>query len=69
MEKSAQERRGKKTFGLLLTRETQWVDVEVRITACRDPRDDKFLEIAVSGQGRYACFCPLPQVIFFLFGS
>jgi putative PIN family toxin of toxin-antitoxin system len=37
-------------FLAALTRETQWVDVEGQITACRDPRDDKFLELAVSGR-------------------
>jgi predicted nucleic acid-binding protein len=26
------------------------VDVQDSITACRDPKDDKFLELAVSGQ-------------------
>ena len=33
-----------------LTREAEWIDVNLRITACRDPRDDKFLELAVSGR-------------------
>jgi uncharacterized protein len=32
-----------------LTRETESVDVNVRIAACRDSSDDKFLELAVSG--------------------
>ena len=31
-------------------REVQWIDVDVQITACRDPKDDKFLSLAVSGQ-------------------
>ena len=26
-----------------------WVEVSAKITACRDPNDDKFLELAVSG--------------------
>jgi putative PIN family toxin of toxin-antitoxin system len=36
-------------FVAALTREGQWVDVDVRIAACRDPMDDKFLELAVTG--------------------
>lgn len=39
-----------RTFVAVLTREAEWVDVDVRITACRDPKDDKFLEIAASGR-------------------
>lgn len=27
----------------------RWVDVDVEIAACRDPKDDKFLSLAVSG--------------------
>lgn len=42
-----------RTFLAALTREAQWVDVDVQITACRDPKDDKFLELAVSGQGTH----------------
>lgn len=38
-----------RTFVAVLTREAEWVDVDVRIAACRDPKDDKFLELAVSG--------------------
>ena len=37
-------------FIAVLTREAEWVDVDVRIAACRDPKDDKFLELAVSGR-------------------
>ena len=32
-----------------LVREAEWVEVSAKITACRDPNDDKFLELAVSG--------------------
>jgi len=39
-----------RTFVAVLTREAEWVDVDVRIAACRDPKDDKFLELAVSGR-------------------
>jgi putative PIN family toxin of toxin-antitoxin system len=42
-----------RSFLAALTREAQWVDVDVRITACRDPRDDKFLELAVSGHATH----------------
>ena len=40
-----------RNFVAVLTREAEWVEVNVRITACRDPKDDKFLELAVSGLG------------------
>jgi hypothetical protein len=42
-----------RTFVAVLTREAEWVDVNVRITACRDSKDDKFLELAVSGRGTH----------------
>jgi putative PIN family toxin of toxin-antitoxin system len=42
-----------RSFLAALTREAQWVDVDVRITACRDPKDDKFLELAVSGHATH----------------
>jgi len=42
-----------RSFLAALTREAQWIDVEARIKACRDPKDDKFLELAVSGQGTH----------------
>lgn len=32
-----------------LTLDAELVDVDTRIVACRDPKDDKFLELAVSG--------------------
>ena len=32
-----------------LVRASELVDVTAKITACRDPKDDKFLELAVSG--------------------
>lgn len=38
-----------RSFLAALTREARWVEVDLRITACRDPKDDKFLELAVSG--------------------
>lgn len=40
-------------FLAALTREAQWVDVDVQIAACRDPKDDKFLELAVCGHATH----------------
>lgn len=42
-----------RSFLAALTREAEWVDVETQIQVCRDPKDDKFLELAVSGQGTH----------------
>ena len=36
-----------------LTLEAELVEVDTRIVACRDPRDDKFLELAVSGRATH----------------
>lgn len=40
-------------FLAALTRESEWIDVDVPITACRDPKDDKFLSLAVSGHATH----------------
>jgi putative PIN family toxin of toxin-antitoxin system len=40
-------------FIAALAREAEWIEVATRITACRDARDDKFLELAVSGRAQY----------------
>lgn len=40
-------------FLAALTREAEWVDVDAQITACRDPKDNKFLELAVSGRATH----------------
>jgi len=37
-------------FLTLLTREAELVDIKNRIAECRDPKDDKFLELAVNGK-------------------
>lgn len=37
-------------FIAALTREAEWIDVTTQINACRDPRDDMFLEVAVNGR-------------------
>lgn len=42
-----------RSFLAALTREAQWVDVDVKITACRDPKDNMFLELAVSGHATH----------------
>lgn len=42
-----------RSFLAALTREAEWVDVDVQIRACRDAKDDKFLELAVSGHGTH----------------
>jgi putative PIN family toxin of toxin-antitoxin system len=31
----------------------EWVPILERIVACRDPKDDKFLELAVNGKADY----------------
>lgn len=40
-------------FLAALVRVAEWVEVSARITACRDPKDDKFLELAVSGHATH----------------
>lgn len=40
-------------FLAALTREAEWVEVTTDITFCRDPRDNKFLELAVSGRATH----------------
>jgi putative PIN family toxin of toxin-antitoxin system len=40
-------------FLAALTREAQWIDVDVQISACRDPKDNKFLDLAVSGRATH----------------
>lgn len=42
-----------RNFLAALTREAQWVDVDAKVTVCRDPHDDKFLELALSGQATH----------------
>ncbi len=39
-----------RSFIAALARESEWIKVNAQIKACRDPKDDKFLEIAVSGR-------------------
>lgn len=42
-----------RTFLGALVRESVWVEVSVSITACRDPDDNRFLELGVSGQADF----------------
>ena len=38
-----------RNFLAALIRESRWVEVDQHITLCRDPKDNKFLELAVTG--------------------
>lgn len=40
-------------FLATLTTEAQWIDANVQIKACRDPKDDKFLELAVASRATH----------------
>ena len=42
-----------RTFIAALARETEWVQAGIQISVCRDPDDDKFLGLAVSGRADY----------------
>jgi putative PIN family toxin of toxin-antitoxin system len=42
-----------RNFLAALTRGAEWVEVRVQIATCRDPKDDKFLEVAVSGNATH----------------
>ena len=47
---SLQER---KTLLDNLMQQTEWVQITERVQACRDPNDDKILELAVNGEADY----------------
>jgi putative PIN family toxin of toxin-antitoxin system len=36
-------------FGAVITKTAEWIEVGGEIKECRDPKDNKFLEVAVSG--------------------
>ena len=38
-----------RTLLAAITREAHWVEVDVQVAVCRDPKDNKFLELAISG--------------------
>jgi putative PIN family toxin of toxin-antitoxin system len=42
-----------RNFVAALTREAEWLEVVQEIKACRDPKDDKFLELAVAGRATH----------------
>lgn len=42
-----------RAFVAALTREAEWIDVDVRITACRNSKDNRFLELGVSGHATH----------------
>lgn len=42
-----------RNFVAALARESELIDVDVQIKTCRDPKDDKFLEVAVSGRATH----------------
>ena len=43
----------RETFLDNLMRHTEWVQITERVRACRDPRDDKILELAWNGDASY----------------
>jgi putative PIN family toxin of toxin-antitoxin system len=42
-----------RSFIAALARESEWIEADVQIRACRDPKDNKFLEVAVSGKAAH----------------
>lgn len=40
-------------FLAAFTREAEWVDVDLQLRVCRDPKDDKFLELALAGRATH----------------
>ena len=40
---------GRRSFLADLTEIPVWISITQRMRACRDPRDDKFLELAING--------------------
>ena len=40
-------------FLVSLTREAEWVEVNTQLKVCRDPKDDKFLELAACGRATH----------------
>ena len=37
----------------VLVREGEWVGIATSVTACRDPKDNKFLELAIDGRASH----------------
>lgn len=42
-----------KSFVTALTREAEWVDPVAEVNVCRDPKDNKFLDLAISGNATH----------------
>lgn len=42
-----------RTFLASLARDAEWIEISVHIAVRRDPKDDKFLELAVFGQAEF----------------
>jgi hypothetical protein len=44
------QREKRELFLVSLLQQTQWIEISETIIGCRDAKDDKFLEVAVTGQ-------------------
>jgi uncharacterized protein len=40
-------------FVSAIANRVEWVEIDARVRVCRDPKDDKFLELAASGRATY----------------
>jgi len=40
-------------FLAALLRQAEWIEASIKIAACRDPKDNKFLELAVDGSASH----------------
>jgi uncharacterized protein len=62
-----------RSFVATLARESVWIDVNVQINTCRDPKDNKFLEVAVRARqlnlslATQICLCLIPSKAFEFF--
>jgi uncharacterized protein len=50
-------------FLTILVKESTLVEIEERISECRDPKDDKFLELAVSGDEDLQVLNPFRKIV------
>jgi putative PIN family toxin of toxin-antitoxin system len=42
-----------RSFVAAFARESEWIDVNIETKVCRDPNDDKFLDVALSGRATH----------------
>lgn len=42
-----------RSFLAALARDAEWIEVNVQIEACRDPKDNMFLELAIAGRATH----------------